>query len=61
MDDINEAMAIIQNFLEKGNTIYAINSDGETFTLEKGCLLLSVDNSHMQTFVKEMKGNEIFL
>lgn len=51
--DINEAMAILQNFLESGNTIYAVNSNGETFTLEKGCLLLTVDNSHMQTFVKE--------
>ncbi len=51
--DIKEAMAILQNFLESGNTIYAVNSNGETFTLEKGCLLLTVDNSHMQTFVKE--------
>ena len=59
--DINEAMVTLQNFLEKGNVIYAINSNGETFTLEKGCLLLSVDNSHMQTFVKEVKTNEIFL
>ena len=52
--DINEAMATIQSFLEKGNTIYAINSNGETFTLEKGCLLLTVDNSRMPTFVKEV-------
>lgn len=47
--DINEAMVILQNFLENGNTIYAVNSDGSTFTLEKGCLLLTVDNSHMET------------
>ena len=51
--NINEAMAILQNFLDNGNVVYAVNSDGETFTLEKGCLLLTVDNSHMQTFVKE--------
>lgn len=52
--DINEAIAILQNFLENGNIIYAINSDGSTFTLEKGCLLLDVDNSHMQTLEKEV-------
>lgn len=52
--DINEAMVTLQNFLEKGNTIYAINSNGDTFTLESGCLLLTVDNSRMPTFVKEV-------
>lgn len=51
--DVNEAMAIIQNFIEKGNVVYAINSDGDTFTLEKGCLLLTVNNSRMPIFVKE--------
>lgn len=52
--DINEVMVTLQNFLEKGNVIYAINSDGETFTLEKGCLLLTVNNSQMPVFVKEV-------
>lgn len=51
--DINEAMVTLQNFLEKGNVIYAINSNGETFTLEKECLLLTVDNSRMPIFIKE--------
>ena len=52
--DINEAMVTLQNFLEKGNVIYAINSNGETFTLENGCLLLTVDNSRMPIFIKEV-------
>lgn len=52
--DINEAMVTLQNFLENGNTIYAINSNGETFTLEKECLLLTVDNSRMPVFIKEV-------
>lgn len=52
--DINEVMVALQNFLEKGNTIYAINSDGETFTLEKGCLLLSVNNSRMPILIREV-------
>ena len=52
--EINEAIAIIQNFLINGNVIYAINPDGDTFTLENGCLLLAVDNSHMQTYEKEV-------
>ena len=51
--DINEAMVALQNFLEKGNTIYAVSPDGETFTLEEGCLLLTVNNSQMPIFVKE--------
>ena len=51
--DINEAIAIIQNFLVNGNVIYAINPDGDTFTLEHGCLLLTVDNSHMETLEME--------
>jgi hypothetical protein len=59
--DINEAMVTLQNFLEKGNVIYAVSPDGETFTLENGCLLLTVDNSHMQTYIKEVKMDEVFL
>lgn len=52
--DINEAIVTIQKFLENGNVIYAVNSDGDTFTLEKGCLLLTVDNSHMEILEKEV-------
>lgn len=53
--DINKAIATIQNFLDNGsNEIYIIDSNGSTFTLEKGCLLLDVDNSHMQTLEKEV-------
>ena len=50
--NINEAVTALQKFLENGNVIYAVNSDGSTFTLEKGCLLLTVDNSHMQILIK---------
>lgn len=53
--DINKAIATIQDFLDNGsNVIYVINSDGSTFTLKKGCLLLDVDNSHMQILEKEL-------
>ena len=51
--DTNEAVKALQKFLEKGNVIYAINSNGDTFTLEKGCLLLTVDNYHMEILEKE--------
>ena len=54
---LDNAKEIINNFLDNGsNVIYVINPDGSTFTLEKGCLLLAVDNSHMQTYEKEVKG-----
>lgn len=54
MHNIDEAKTIIQNFLNSGNIIYVVNADGSTFTLEKGCLLLAVDNSHMPTYEKEV-------
>lgn len=49
MKTIDEVITVLQNFLDNGNVVYAVNSDGSTFTLEKGCLLLTVDNSHMET------------
>ena len=56
MQTIDQAKEIINNFLDNGvNVIYVVNPDGSTFTLEKGCLLLAVDNSHMQTLEKEVK------
>ena len=53
--EINEAITTIQNALDNGShVIYIINPNGSTFTLEKGCLLLTVDNSHMPILEKEV-------
>ena len=55
METIDKAQEIINNFLSNGsNTIYVIDQNGNTFTLENGCLLLAVDNSHMQIYEKEV-------
>ena len=48
---IAQAEKEINNFLNvSGRTIYVINPDGSTFTLEKGCMLLAVDNAHMEEY-----------
>lgn len=41
---ISEAEKLINRFLTKtGETIYVINPDGSTFTLEPGCILLNAN------------------
>ena len=48
---IAQAEKEINNFLNvSGRVIYVINPDGSTFTLENGCMLLPVDNSHMDEY-----------
>jgi hypothetical protein len=52
---IAKAEQIINDFLNvRGRIIYVINPDGSTFTLEKGCMLLTVDHSHMQMLEREV-------
>lgn len=39
---ISEAEKLINGFLDKtGVSVYVINPDGSTFTLEPGCILLN--------------------
>ena len=48
-DMIAKAEEIINNFLNGlGNSIYVINPDGSTFTLEKGCMLLPTERFHTE-------------
>ena len=56
MVTIEQVTKVINDFLNNGsNVIYVIDANGNTFTLENGCLLLGVDNSHMQTYEKEVQ------
>ena len=55
MTTIEEVTKVINDFINNGsNAIYVIDANGNTFTIENGCLLLGVDNSHMQTLEKEV-------
>ena len=52
---IEEVTKVINDFLNNGsNVIYVIDANGNTFILDNECLLLDVDNSHMQTYEKEV-------
>lgn len=45
VDMVAKAEEIINNFLNNRNhTLYAVNPDGSTFTLDPGCILLPVES-----------------
>lgn len=51
---VSMASDLINNFLSvEGRKVYVVNPDGSTFTLESGCMLLTVDNSHMPVLMEE--------
>lgn len=46
-DMISKAEEVINNFLSVlGNSVYVVNPDGSTFTLEPGCTLLPTERFH---------------
>lgn len=53
MENIALAEELINAFLNRdGRTVYVINPDGSTFTLEQGFMLLTADYSQMPVLME---------